>query len=98
MASRGKAQSAINELDTAIDKVNDSRGNIGALQNRFEFAVSNLQSGIQNTDASRSSILDADFAVEAAGLARNQILTQSGTAMLAQANMVSQNILQLLSN
>jgi len=90
------AQRAVNALDSAIEKINDERSNIGSLQNRFEFAVSNLQSGIQNTDASRSSILDADFAVEAAGLAKNQILTQSGTAMLAQANQISQNILSLL--
>ena len=90
------AQRAVNALDSAIEKVNDERSNLGSLQNRFEFAVSNLQSGIQNTDASRSSILDADFAVEAAGLAKNQILTQSGTAMLAQANQISQNILSLL--
>jgi flagellin len=90
------AQSAINYLDSAIEKVNDERSNIGSLQNRFEFSVSNLQSGIQNTEASRSTILDADFAVEAAGLAKNQILTQSGTAMLAQANQISQNVLSLL--
>jgi len=90
------AQRAVNALDSAIEKVNDERSNIGSLQNRFEFAVSNLQSGIQNTDASRSSIQDADFAVEAAGLAKNQILTQSGTAMLAQANQISQNVLSLL--
>ena len=89
------SQRAINDLDSAIEKINDERSNIGALQNRFEFAVSNLQSSIQNTDASRSTILDADFAVEAAGLAKNQILTQSGTAMLAQANQISQNILSL---
>merc|ERR1711881_121800 len=80
------SQRAINALDSAIEKVNDERGNIGALQNRFEFAVSNLQSSLQNTEASRSTILDADFALEAAGMAKNQILTQSGTAMLAQAN------------
>jgi flagellin len=90
------AQRAVNALDSAIEKVNDERSNLGSLQNRFEFAVSNLQSGLQNTEASRSSILDADFAVEAAGLAKNQILTQSGTAMLAQANQISQNILSLL--
>jgi len=90
------AQRAVNALDSAIEKVNDERSNIGSLQNRFEFAASNLQSGIQNTEASRSSILDTDFAVEAAGLAKNQILTQSGTAMLAQANQISQNILSLL--
>ena len=90
------SQRAINALDSAIEKVNDERGNIGALQNRFEFTVSNLQSSLQNTEASRSTILDADFALEAAGMAKNQILTQSGTAMLAQANQISQNVLSLL--
>merc|ERR1712225_55221 len=90
------SQRAINALDSAIEKVNDERGNIGALQNRFEFAVSNLQSSLQNTEASRSTILDADFALEAAGMAKNQILTQSGTAMLAQTNQISQNVLSLL--
>lgn len=94
--SLGDSQRSINAIDSAIKKINDERGNIGALQNRFEFAVSNLQSGIQNTESSQSTILDADFALEAAGMAKNQILTQSGTAMLAQANQISQNILSLL--
>jgi flagellin len=94
--SLGEAQSAINYLDAAIEKINDERGNIGSLQNRFEFASSNLMNSIQNNSASMSTIRDADFAVEAAGLARNQILTQSGTAMLAQANQISQNVLSLL--
>merc|ERR1712230_333529 len=73
--SLGDAQSAINSLDAAIQKVNDERSNIGA---------------------SLSTIQDADFAVEAADLARNQILTQSSSAMLAQANQISQNVLGLL--
>ena len=90
------SQRAINGLDAAITKVNNERSNIGALQNRFEFAVSNLQSSLQNTDASRSTVLDTDFALEAAGMAKHQILTQSGTAMLAQANQISQNVLSLL--
>ena len=96
LTALGDAQSAINELDTAIAKVNDSRGNIGAMQNRFEFTSSNLMNSIQNNSASMSTIRDADFAVEAADLARNQILTQSGTAMLAQANSLSQNVLSLI--
>merc|ERR1711959_485472 len=83
--SLGDAQSAINSLDAAIQKVNDERSNIGALQNRFE-----------NTSSSLSTIQDADFAIEAADLARNQILTQSSSAMLAQANQISQNVLGLL--
>jgi flagellin len=94
--SLADAQSAINKLDTAINKVNDSRGNIGALQNRFEFTSSNLMNSIQNNSASMSTIRDADFAVEAADLAKNQILTQSSSAMLAQANSLSQSVLGLI--
>jgi flagellin len=96
VSALANAQRAVNELDAAIEKVNDERGNIGSLQNRFEFASSNLMNSIQNNAASMSTIRDADFAVEAADLARNQILTQSGTAMLAQANQISQNVLSLL--
>jgi flagellin len=96
LTSLGEAQSAVNYLDAAIQKVNDERSNIGSLQNRFEFTSSNLLNSIQNNSASMSTIRDADFAVEAADLARNQILTQSGTAMLAQANQISQNVLSLL--
>ena len=94
--SLGEAQSAVNYLDAAIQKVNDERSNIGSLQNRFEFTSSNLLNSIQNNSASMSTIRDADFAIEAADLARNQILTQSGTAMLAQATQISQNVLSLL--
>jgi len=96
LTALGDAQSAINELDAAITKVNDSRGNIGAMQNRFEYASSNLMNSVQNNSASMSTIRDADFAVEAAELAKNQILVQSGTAMLAQANGLSQNVLSLI--
>ena len=90
------AQTTINSLDAAIDFINDQRSNLGAVQNRLGFADSNLMSSIQNTESSLSTIRDADFAVEASNLARTQILTQSGTAMLAQANQISQNILSLL--
>ena len=94
--SLANAQGAIDDLDAAIAKVNDSRGNIGAMQNRFEYASSNLLNSVQNNSASMSTIRDADFAAEAAELAKNQILTQSGTAMLAQANSLSQNVLSLI--
>jgi flagellin len=94
--SLGDAQSAINYLDAAIQKVNDERGNIGSLQNRLEFTSSNLMNSIQNNSASLSTIRDADFAVEAADLAKNQILTQSSSAMLAQTNSLSQNVLGLI--
>ena len=90
------AQSAINQLDAAIAKVNDERSNVGALQNRLEFTSSNLMNSIQNNAASMSTIRDADFAAEAADLAKNQILVQSGTSMLAQANGLSQNVLALI--
>ena len=96
LTALGNSQHAINELDAAIAKVNDERSNIGALQNRFEYTSSNLMNSIQNNSASLSTIQDADFAVEAADLARNQILTQSSSAMLAQANQISQNVLGLL--
>ena len=83
-------------MDAAIAKVNDERSNIGALQNRFEYTSSNLMNSIQNNSASMSTIRDADFASEAADMARNQILVQSGTSMLAQANGLSQNVLALI--
>jgi len=88
--------SAINKLDNAIARINDERSNIGAKQNRLEFTSSNLMNSTQNNSASMSTIRDADFAAEAADLAKNQILTQSGTAMLAQANSLSQNVLSLI--
>ena len=96
VSSLSDSQRSINELDAAIAKVNDERSNIGALQNRFEYTSSNLMNSIQNNSASLSTIQDADFAVEAADLARNQILTQSSSAMLAQANQISQNVMSLL--
>tara|TARA_B100002051_G_scaffold147033_1_gene139179 strand:- start:69 stop:983 length:915 start_codon:yes stop_codon:yes gene_type:complete len=90
------SQWAISALDQAIEAVNDQRATVGALQNRLEFTSSNLMSSIQNNSASMSTIRDADFAAEAADLAKNQILVQSGTSMLAQANSLSQNVLTLI--
>ena len=83
LSELGEAQSAINYLDAAIERINDERGNIGSQQNRLEFTSSNLPNSVQNTAASISTIRDADFAAEAADLAKKQILVQSGTAMLA---------------
>ena len=85
------------EVDHAIDEVNQERSYIGSAQNKLRFTMSNLSNNIQNIEASRSSIEDADFAAEAADLAKNQILAQSATAMLAQASAISQNVLGLLS-
>ena len=79
----GTSQTAIGTLDDAIASVNKQRGTIGALQNRLEFTSANLMNSIQNNAASMSTIRDADFAAEAADLAKNQILVQSSTAMLA---------------
>ncbi|MFP6719941.1 MAG: flagellin [Candidatus Poribacteria bacterium] len=72
------------------------RSYIGSEQDKLQFTMSNLSSNIQNIEASRSSIEDVDFAAEAADLAKNQILAQSATAMLAQASAISQDILSLL--
>ena len=91
-----EAQTSITNLDAMIGAVNNARSDIGAKQNRLEFTPSNLTNSIQNNSASMSTIRDADFAAEAADLAKNQILVQSGTAMLAQANGLSQNVLALI--
>ena len=92
-----EARTAITAIDHAIDEVNQERSYIGSEQNKLQFTMSNLSSNIQNIEASRSSIEDVDFAAEAADLAKNQILAQSATAMLAQASAISQNVLGLLS-
>ena len=92
------ARTAVTALDVAIDEVNRERSYIGSEQNKLQFTMSNLSSTINSIETARSNIEDVDYALEMSDLAKNQILVQSGTAMLAQANMVSQNILQLLSN
>ena len=96
LTSLANAQTAIDALDDAIQQINDERATIGSKQNRLEFTSSNLMNSIQNNSASMSTIRDADFASEAADMARNQILVQSGTSMLAQANGLSQNVLTLI--
>ena len=96
LTSGANAQATITTLDSMIGAVNDARSDVGAKQNRLEFTASNLMNSIQNNAASMSTIRDADFAAEAADLAKNQILVQSGTAMLAQANGLSQNVLALI--
>ena len=86
----------IDNVDTALNTINEERGNWGARQTRFESVISNLQVSVENQSAARSRIMDADFAAETAALSRNQILQQAGTAMLAQANALPQNVLSLL--
>jgi len=90
------AQRALNILDSAIDTVTNSRANLGAYQNRFSAAISNLETTSTNLLASRSRILDTDYAKETTNLAKSQIITQAATAMLAQANQSAQSVLALL--
>jgi flagellin len=87
---------AIKKLDSALDQVNSARATLGAVQSRFENAVANIQIQAENLSAARGRIMDADFAAETANLSRAQILQQAGTAMVAQANMLPQQVLQLL--
>ena len=90
------AQQALEVVDKALTSVNGARADLGAVQNRFTSVVANLQTSSENLAASRSRIRDTDFAKETAELTRTQILQQAGTAMLAQANQVPQNVLSLL--
>ena len=87
---------ALSIVDAAISQVSNQRAKFGALQNRFSSTISNLETSVENLSAARSRIRDADFAVETAELTRTQILQQAGTAMLAQANSIPQNVLSLL--
>lgn len=86
----------IRRMDDALDSVNSLRAVLGAIQNRFESTITNLSITAENLTASRSRIMDADFAAETAALSRAQILQQAGVAMVAQANQVPQGVLQLL--
>ena len=90
------ANAALTKLDTALTGVNGLRADLGAVQNRMGYAVSNLQSGVENQSAAKSRIMDTDFAAETANLSRSQILQQAGTAMVAQANQLPQGVLALL--
>jgi flagellin len=96
ISSVAGAESAITAMDAALSSVNTARATLGAIQNRFSSVVSNLQTTSENLSASRSRIQDTDFAAETANLTRAQILQQAGTAMLAQANALPQNVLSLL--
>ena len=90
------AWTAIKQIDSAIDQVNASRADLGALQTRFEKSIENIDIMNENITASRGRIVDADFATETANLSRSQILQQAGTAMVAQANQLPQGVLSLL--
>ncbi|MFI9652170.1 flagellin N-terminal helical domain-containing protein [Guyparkeria halopsychrophila] len=90
------AQSAISVIDGALASINSSRADLGAIQNRLDSTISNLNNISENATAARSQIQDADFAQETSNLSRSQILQQAGTAMLSQANAAQQNVLSLL--
>ena len=90
------ANRAIGTLDEALKKINKQRADLGAYQNRLEKTVAGLNVGAENLQASESRIRDTDMAKEMVDFTKNQVLSQAGTAMLAQANQSSQNVLSLL--
>ena len=92
----GFASAALSAIDADLASLSTMRANWGALQNRLDYTVSNLQNVNENINASRSRIMDADFAKESANLARTQVLQQAGMSMLSQANQQSQQVLSLL--
>jgi len=96
ISSQGGSNSALSVLDKALASVSGQRASLGAVQNRFQSTISNLQTVSENLSAARSRIEDADFAKETAAMSRGQILQQAGLAMLAQANQSQQGVLSLL--
>ena len=97
-ATVGAIGTVIDDIDTALNTVNDTRATFGATQSRFDAIITNLQTGVENQASARSRIMDADFASETANLSRAQVLQQAGTAMIAQANQMPQQVLKLLQN
>lgn len=95
-ASHTAAQSAVDLINTQITNISTARAGLGALQNRFEHTINNLNVAVENLSASESRIRDTDMALEMVSFTRAQILSQAGTAMLAQANQAPQGVLQLL--
>jgi flagellin len=96
VSSTSGSMSAISSLDAAIKQVSMQQAKVGAYQNRLDSVVSNLTESNQNMNASRSRILDTDYANETTNLAKSQIISQAATAMLAQANQSGQSVLALL--
>ena len=95
-ATSGAIGKVIDNIDKALDNVNDTRATFGATQSRFDAIITNLQTGVENQSAARSRIMDADFASETANMSRAQVLQQAGTAMVAQANQLPNQVLKLL--
>ncbi|HRH86759.1 MAG TPA: flagellin [Rubrivivax sp.] len=98
ISSVASASAALGNIDAALDVLNSDRAIYGAAQSRFEAVISTLQIAAENQAAARSRIMDADFAAETSNMSRAQILQQAGTAMVAQANQLPQQVLQLLQN
>jgi flagellin len=96
IGTQAGSNNALSVIDGALAAISNSRADLGAVQNRFSSTIANLENVSQNVSAARSRVQDADFAKESANLARGQILQQAGTAMLAQANASTQNVMQLL--
>ena len=96
VSSFSDSQTALVQIDKALQSINTSRANLGAVQGRFENAVANINVASENISAARGRIVDADFAKETANLSRSQVLQQAGTAMVAQANQLPQGVLSLL--
>ena len=90
------AQAAIESIKTALTKVSKQRSDLGAIQNRLEHTIKNLDNVVENTTAAESAIRDTDMATEMVRFANNNILAQAGTSMLAQANQSNQNVMSLL--
>jgi len=96
ITSTSGAAAAMTAVDAALDTINSEKATLGALSNRFEAAIRNIQNIIENTEAAKSRIMDADFAAETANLTKGMILQQAGISVLAQANVMPQNALALL--
>jgi flagellin len=90
------ASTVLADIDAKLDTISTSRASYGAAMSRFSMAIQNLQIAAENQSAARGRIMDADFAAETSNMSRAQILQQAGTAMVAQANQLPQQVLQLL--
>lgn len=96
VGSQGDAKGAIDDIKTAITSLNNQRSNLGAIQNRLEHTINNLNNVVENTQAAESQIRDTDMATEMVKYSNNNILAQAGQAMLAQSNQANQGVLSLL--
>jgi len=96
VTDQGSTSGALSAIDVALDAIDTARAGLGAVQNRFQNTINNLQNIAENSEASRGRIMDTDFAAETAALTKNQVLQQAGTAILAQANQLPSAVLSLL--